>query len=220
MQNNPGWRWFMRVYLVFFVIGLLGLLLFEKGDLVLWFAEHRSGFFNNFFANLTLFGDGRMIVPVLIIALLVRYKYALILLACGLGQLISAAFFKRVVFGNQPRPMRYFEEIDPNWLIEGVEVHSNYAFPSGHTITGFSLSLFIALMFRNWKLGIFMAFVAIGVALSRVYLFQHFLADVVAGSIIGTLVSAGIFTLFMRWEAFWKHPALNKSLLGKAKQQD
>ncbi|MEL6140932.1 MAG: hypothetical protein AAFU67_04885, partial [Bacteroidota bacterium] len=133
MRQSLAWIWFLRGYLVFFLLGIMGILLLDKGGMVLWFAQHRSEWANIFFRGLTLLGDG-WIVPIVALGLLfVRFKYFVVLLVIGLFQLLGAAFFKRTVFGNTPRPFRYFDFVDPSWLVPSVETHSNYAFPSGHT---------------------------------------------------------------------------------------
>ncbi|MEL7160443.1 MAG: phosphatase PAP2 family protein, partial [Bacteroidota bacterium] len=181
--------------------------------------NHRTPAANEVFRYLTFLGDGIMVGVVCLGALLVRYRYSLMLLAVGIGQLVFSAFFKRIVFGNTPRPLRYFaDHLEPDWLIAGVDVHTNYAFPSGHTITAFGLALFIALMVdRRWvTVGCLLLAVAIG--LSRVYLFQHFLEDVLLGALIGTANTAVIFYAFANWRAFWYSRSLSASVLGSKGQ--
>ena len=213
MQQSLVWIWFFRGYLVFFLLGMTGVLLLDKGELVVWFAQHRTEWGNLLFRGLTLLGDG-LIIPIVVFCMLfVRFKYAILLLAIGLGQLLGAAFFKRTVFGNTPRPLRFFDPVDPNWLVPGIDTHSNYAFPSGHTITAFGLFTFLSLI-MNKKWGAILCLgLAVLAGISRIYLFQHFLEDVLAGSAIGVAISASIYYVARNWPAFWEHPKLNKSLL-------
>ncbi|MCA1759425.1 MAG: phosphatase PAP2 family protein, partial [Bacteroidales bacterium] len=87
------------------------------------------------------------------------------------------------------------------------------SFPSGHTATAFSVFLMLALITKNrWgKLALF--FGAVVVAYSRVYISQHFLVDITAGSIISVL----LMVLSFYWVKKWDKPWLNKSVLTIAK---
>ncbi len=58
-----------------------------------------------------------------------------------------------------------------------------FSFPSGHTITAFSIALPLGLFYPHLMVGLL--FCAISIALSRVLLGLHFLSDVVAGCVIG-----------------------------------
>lgn len=215
MPTSKNLRPFLSLILPFLLFGFWFVLNTEKGTLVRFFALHRTPLWNEFFRYLTYLGDGLMVGVVCLIALLVRYRYSLILLVVGLGQLVLSAFFKRVVFGNMPRPRWYFEgQIELGWLIEGVDVHTHYSFPSGHTITAFGLALFISMMVDKKWVTIACTILAIAVGLSRVYLFQHFLEDVLMGSVIGTVNTALIFYAFANWRTFWDSYTLSTSLLG------
>lgn len=215
MSTSKSLRLFVSILLPFLLLDLWFVLNTEKGTLVRFLAMHRTPLGNEFFRYLTYLGDGIMVGVVCLVSLLVRYRYSLVLLVVGLGQLVLSAFFKRVVFGNMPRPRWYFEgQIGPGWLIEGVDVHTHYAFPSGHTITAFGLSLFITMMVNKKWVTITCTLLAIAIGLSRVYLFQHFLEDVLLGAVIGTANTALIFYAFANWRAFWESNALSTSLLG------
>jgi len=213
VPQSLAWIWFFRGYLVFFLLGMTGVLLLDKGEPVLWFAQHRTEWANLSFQGLTLLGDG-LLIPIVVIGMLfVRFKYSILLLMIGLGQLLGAAFFKRVVFGNTPRPLRFFDPVDLNWLVPGIDTHSNYAFPSGHTITAFGLFTFLSLVIdKKWASMVCLS-LAILAGLSRIYLFQHFLEDVLAGSVVGVAISAGIYYIARNWATFWENPDLNRSLL-------
>ncbi len=58
-----------------------------------------------------------------------------------------------------------------------------FSFPSGHTITAFSIAIPLGLFYPSLMVGLL--FCAISIALSRVLLGLHFLSDVVAGCAIG-----------------------------------
>ncbi len=59
-----------------------------------------------------------------------------------------------------------------------------FSFPSGHTITAFSVSVSLGLFYHDLAPGLL--FCAISVAASRVLLGMHYLSDVLAGAAIGT----------------------------------
>lgn len=62
-----------------------------------------------------------------------------------------------------------------------------FSFPSGHTITAFSVSVTLIHFYPSLTAGLL--FCAISIAASRVILGMHFLSDVLAGAAIGTLLS-------------------------------
>lgn len=64
-----------------------------------------------------------------------------------------------------------------------------FSFPSGHTITAFSVAVSLSLFYPELAPGLF--FCAFSVAASRILLGMHFLSDVLAGAVIGTLLAYG-----------------------------
>lgn len=68
-----------------------------------------------------------------------------------------------------------------------------FSFPSGHTITAFSVAVSVGLFYP----AIFpvMLFLAFSIALSRVLLGMHFVSDVVAGALLGALLGYSSYSL-------------------------
>jgi len=66
-----------------------------------------------------------------------------------------------------------------------------FSFPSGHSITAFSVAMCLSMFYPAAIAGLF--FCAVSVAISRVILGMHFLSDVIAGSIIGALLGYTAF---------------------------
>jgi undecaprenyl-diphosphatase len=64
-----------------------------------------------------------------------------------------------------------------------------FSFPSGHTITAFAVAVSLSLFYPGLAIGLL--FCAVSVAASRILLGMHFLSDVLAGAIIGTLLAYG-----------------------------
>ena len=83
-----------------------------------------------------------------------------------------------------------------------------HSFPSGHTAGVFSAYAFMS-KFRIF--GIFWLAFSLLVAFSRVYLGVHYLSDVVAGGLIGYIISIGIQKLLSR------KLEISKKLKGKKK---
>lgn len=63
----------------------------------------------------------------------------------------------------------------------------SYSFPSGHTFSSFAAAEMLSVYYPSNKF-VFMA-IAILIALSRLYLYVHYPTDIIAGIILGTLVS-------------------------------
>ena len=61
-----------------------------------------------------------------------------------------------------------------------------FSFPSGHTITAFSVAVSLGVFYPATLTGLL--FCALSVALSRILLGMHFLSDVLAGAAIGGLL--------------------------------
>ena len=76
-----------------------------------------------------------------------------------------------------------------------------YSFPSGHALQSFACATMIFLHSKGG--GIAALILAFGIAFSRMYLFVHFPTDVLAGAVIGALISAGVFYLCRAVSGFY-----------------
>jgi membrane-associated phospholipid phosphatase len=81
-------------------------------------------------------------------------------------------------------------------FVEGMTIHTQNSFPSGHSTGAFALFLFMTLAVPHKKLGILFLALAIVAAFTRVYLLQHFFEDVFVGSVIAVTYTTLLFTLF------------------------
>ncbi|MBC7654228.1 MAG: phosphatase PAP2 family protein [Oligoflexus sp.] len=80
--------------------------------------------------------------------------------------------------------------------MEGIKVHFNNSFPSGHTVTIFAVAFtLITLYKKNFLVKYLLIFMAFIVGFSRIYLSQHFPIDVIAGSLIG--ISSTYISIFI-----------------------
>lgn len=67
------------------------------------------------------------------------------------------------------------------------------SFPSSHTTSAFACSTIIFLFYPSW--GILAYFFAFLTGLSRIYLFVHFLSDVICGMLLG--IGIGVFIYYI-----------------------
>jgi membrane-associated phospholipid phosphatase len=92
------------------------------------------------------------------------------------------------------RPYFYIEQGLINVpLVNDVQMHKQHSFPSGHSTTIFALATILSLHFKSYRTGIILFFISIFTAYSRVYLSQHFIQDVLAGSMFGVVFSSIIY---------------------------
>lgn len=114
-------------------------------------------------------------------------KYGFLLCAALVaGFLVSSCVVKPLV--GRIRPCTLHPEVP--LLIPREE---GFSFPSSHTVTGFASAAAIWLAERRWGIAAFAAAAMIG--LSRVYLYVHYPTDVLAGAVLGILVTIGLYAL-------------------------
>lgn len=96
------------------------------------------------------------------------------------------------------RPINLFEDgLFGFEFFKIVFTYESTSFPSGHSVTAFALATAISFIYPRWS-PIAIA-IAILIALSRVALTAHYLSDVIAGAVVGSLCSMGIKFFFDRY---------------------
>ena len=189
-------KYFLLPYLTLLFFSILSLLLYSKTDIFLFINSKHNPFFDLFFAKATNIGDGWSFAIFLIVAFFyIKKKDFYFGIAIFASTSLISTLFKRVFFSNELRPFAWFVNNKVVHFVEGVTVYSNNSFPSGHTITAFSLAFYAAYLIKNGKLNFVFLLVAILVGYSRIYLGQHFFGDVVFGSLIS--VSTSLFCLYV-----------------------
>ena len=108
------------------------------------------------------------------------------LIALIAATLIGQVTIKSLV--RRKRPCHTYPEVQ---LL--ITTPSDLSFPSGHTTSSFACST--VMMLYNPILGIIGYIYAILTAISRLYLFVHYLSDVVTGVILG--ITIGIITYLL-----------------------
>ena len=112
-----------------------------------------------------------------------------------------------------PRPAKYFDlqQLDYQlYLVPDVHQLAWRSFPSGHTAAAFAVFFGLALMTNSKLVQIACFVMAVGVAYSRIYLSQHFLMDVVAGSAIGLVTAWVIWFWINRYQPDWMDKSVIK----------
>lgn len=207
---------FLTLYLLVLVSAFVALMAFSNQDLFLLINRYYNNAFDLFFLGYTWVGDGVTMILVAIGFLFVKYRYALLTILAYAYTAIFGQIVKKLI--NAPRPVKYFEGIEEIRVIKGVDMHHWNSFPSGHSITAFALATTIAFLIpqqqkkHTWILVLLAALAAF----SRVYLSQHFVLDVVVGSIIGVFLTFHLIWLLLNSK--WYHSEkLEGRILGSKK---
>lgn len=170
---------------------------FPKGELELLINQYHTSSLDFFFKYVTHLGDGALFAVLLLLLLMRNYLSAIVTAFAIIFQSIIVSVFKRWLFKGLERPLAFFNDTVELNFVEGVNVHSANTFPSGHTATGFAIFavLYIVIARRNVLLALLLFLLAMAVAMSRVYLLQHFVIDVYFGAIFG--VGSVVMGLYM-----------------------
>ena len=198
---------------LFLLAGLLSVFNIEKGDWVLYLSHHRTAIGDFFFAWGTRLGEPLTYLIAIILLLTYRKRHAIGLPLLGIVVMIVTYFSKK--YFAQPRPMLYFSQLgtfDQIQLVEGIRVNGGAnSFPSGHTMSAFALFTFLALCVANkrWAaLGLLAAAITVGI--SRIYLVQHFLEDIVLGGAMGIVLAVCWYWFHMQWGKDYPHAWLDE----------
>jgi membrane-associated phospholipid phosphatase len=212
---------FFICYLIFLLIGGVVLFLYSKTDIFLFINQNNHFSTDYFFKYYTNVGDGIFYAVVVIGLLFYKFRYAIISAAAFLISALSAQLLKRLVFTGEYRPSRFLKEAGIEFhVIEGVKLHSNNSFPSGHATTAFSIFCLLSILWIDKRYGVLFFILALLASYSRVYIGQHFFADIYAGSIIGIVTTLLTFYLldnyFNKLNKLWPERNLLNRKLTKA----
>jgi undecaprenyl-diphosphatase len=113
----------------------------------------------------------------------------------AIGAAGSSAFFGIFVFkvlkrlSQRSRPC----QLEPHCWSK-VLPPDKFSFPSGHTMTAFSIALVVSYFYPSLEGTLF--FIALSIAVSRIVLGMHFLSDVLAGIVLGVALGCAAITAF------------------------
>ncbi|GAB2694601.1 hypothetical protein GCM10027037_17650 [Mucilaginibacter koreensis] len=206
-------RLFFVPYLVVFICCIVVKLTYTRPEIYFAINARHSNWEDFIFPYVTELGTGWMLVPIAIYFLLTSYR-KLLLFATGFalsGIIVQIA--KRIV--HAPRPKAYFAgQLAKIYFVKGQVILTNNSFPSGHTVTAFAAATVLSYLTVSKRWGFIFLLFAMAVGYSRMYLSQHFLEDVMAGSMIGVM-STVIWLTWMDGRPFMKSKNWNKGLLKK-----
>lgn len=156
-------------------------------------------FVDNFFYYITYFGDGTLAVFLLAVILVVNVRLGIYTTASFLSAAIASIGLKHLFFDDVNRPtyvFNYYEHYKLN-LVDGVHEYIHNSFPSGHATQAFAI--FMCLVFISSKQNYKFLFLVLALltSYSRVHLSQHWLNDITAGSLVGTLFSMVYYFVFI-----------------------
>lgn len=212
--------YFFLYFLVYLITGGVILYCSSKGDIVLFLNSLHNDFSDKFFLWFTLLGSGWFFALLTILLAFYRLRYALLSLFCFLATTIITQALKHTIFSDSLRPRKLLQQATELNFVEGVNVHSFNSFPSGHTVTAFSIFCLLTLLINaasikspNYILGLLFFLMAFLVSISRIYLLQHFFVDTYFGAIIGVAITLICYHFFERSEKLTRNKVLNSSLV-------
>lgn len=153
-----------------------------------FFNAYHTSYLDLAFKYITHIGHGFVPILVFHILVFVRYSWAL---GFGISSLVMGIIvqtLKRSVFAGDHRPAMFFPDGGLP-VIDGVDLMLHHSFPSGHSATGFTLCLMLALFAKQKRTSSLLAIIALLIAFSRVYISQHFIQDTIVGSWIGLIIA-------------------------------
>ena len=196
-------------YLVLLAVVVVLLCLYPKLELHLMLNAIHTRLLDTFFKYYTMMAEG----PIYVLALLpILWKQIRMTLFFGLCELTGGTvlqLMKHLISTDRPASLfeHYQGAVLP--LVPGVDMHYGNSFPSGHASTFFVFctccALVLAYHYRQQvnggtskcfvcRLSLLALLMLAGLgAYSRVYLSQHFLCDVCAGSVIGFVTPCLLF---------------------------
>ncbi|MFW6351170.1 MAG: phosphatase PAP2 family protein [Bacteroidota bacterium] len=183
---------------IFGLLGAIILALSSKGDILLSLNNHVAPHADDFFKSYTHLGLGALLAIFAVVFLFIRYYYSIMFMASLISAGIIVFISKKYLFSHLYRPSKNIDLTTLPNVVEGINFHSYGSFPSGHTLTAFAGATILALASRKKGVGYLLITLAVGVAISRVYLLQHYFMDVYAGGLIGVAVVLGLH--------FWLRP--------------
>ncbi|CAM3750356.1 phosphatase PAP2 family protein [Aquirufa aurantiipilula] len=189
-------RSFIRAWLIFEVIVWVYALAFSRFDQMRWINEYHSSIGDLVFRFFTSLAE--VFLPLLFAVFLFfkQRKWVLPYLGSYLLSTLITQALKHFVFAGSLRPFAYFRNESYDWYtVPGVFINEFNSMPSGHTAAAWFMFFWMATASKKAPWGVLFAFLAAGVALSRVYLFQHFPIDTAVGAIIGVCSSALVYYL-------------------------
>jgi membrane-associated phospholipid phosphatase len=195
-------RIFYLTFTVFLLLALYHQLTSSQFALSIWVNNWHTPFLDATMIWLTNAGDGIFLTAAGAVLILVKRKWWLVVITCLTVPSIITQLLKHTIFSEVHRPSVLMQQIPDLYYVKGVVMNQFNSFPSGHSTAAFSLYTLLALMIPHKQSGWIWAVLAATIALSRVYLLQHFWADIMAGSFIGLTTCTLLYAWLQPKNAF------------------
>ncbi len=184
---------FFKLFILFMAVWTYIIISEGNNAFLLRINDGHSPFLDIFFKYATYLGGGIATLCIGVFLMCLKIRWGVMAIVSFLGSAIITQVLKRWGF-DWPRPKVVFhDQLSELHLVEGVELHTQFTFPSGHSTAAFAVFFLLSLItFEKKYLGFLFGFLAIVAGFSRCYLMQHFPLDVLVGSCIG--FSASLFT--------------------------
>jgi membrane-associated phospholipid phosphatase len=203
---------FLIIYLVLLACCVIIKLIYTKDEIYFAVNTRTTPFLDAVEPYITDLGDGWTIVILAAIAALWNFRIAFLLITTFI--VTSLAVQAAKFFFDAPRPKLYFKaELSKLHFAKGVEILSHNSFPSGHTLTAFAVGVLLTYLskLKGWS-SVLLIFYGVMVGFSRMYLSEHFFEDVIAGSIMGVVLSI-LWIWFIDGRKFIHSAGWNKGVL-------
>lgn len=185
-------------YLFLLWISLMFLMIYGRDEIFLNINRHHTIWGDKLFPLITRLGEEIAIGVLLLILLFFSRRYFIICLGGYIITTLLTQSLKHLLPFNNYRPAKYFMDKTDLTLVEGVDLNHFHSFPSGHSSAAFLVFTLCALFYRNKFSALIFLPLATLVAFSRVYLNQHFVEDVAAGSFIGAVTALILYLNFLQ----------------------
>ena len=195
-------RVFWGVLLIVLTISGISLSIWSSKEIFFGLNSIHTLYLDTFFQNYTLLGDGVFSIAIFLILLLAeRSALAMQVITAYLFSGILSQIGKRAF--HAPRPHAIISNAEYPYFIEGITNTGMTSFPSGHTTSVFALATILALNTTDKRFSLIYLVTAIITGFSRIYLGQHFLADVTAGALIGTFSGLLVYWYLRQVKVEW-----------------
>lgn len=199
IQHIKQNRYFYVPLLFFYTFSFFRMFLYSKIQNHLFFNQIVGNkYIDIFFKYLTYLGDGWFVIFVGVLWLFRNIRNSIFLISTYAVAGGITSLLKNYIF-DVPRPHFVFDYFHKDIFVkyvDGVELLALNSFPSGHSTAAFVLSTFLALQTNNNIAKCIFSIAGICIAFSRVYLSQHWLNDIVAGTLIGWIITILLYYLF------------------------
>lgn len=220
IAGRPTAIWHFPTYMIpvlaFWIAGLGVNLALAPGEELFWFNPYRIEPLNSFFKWATRLGEYPVFIAFGVPVLLLRPRAGIFLLLTGL--LISPVSYISKDQIAKDRPITWVRDggrIGELVVVPGETLNGGQtSFPSGHTMAAFGMFSALTVLFGKSRpgLGFIFAFLSILTAISRMFLVQHFLSDVIGGSLVGLMI-AELARVVVYAPAFEKYRALDEPII-------